>query len=32
MSRDYTAPRWLAGAHAQTIYPALFAGAGRISP
>ena len=24
MSRDYTAPRWLAGAHAQTIYPALF--------
>jgi hypothetical protein len=24
MNRDYTAPRWLAGAHAQTIYPALF--------
>ena len=24
MSRDYSAPRWLAGAHAQTIYPALF--------
>ena len=24
MSRDYAAPRWLAGAHAQTIYPALF--------
>jgi predicted alpha/beta-fold hydrolase len=23
MSRDYAAPRWLAGAHAQTIYPAL---------
>lgn len=22
-SRDYAAPRWLAGAHAQTIYPAL---------
>jgi len=24
MSADYLAPRWLAGAHAQTIYPALF--------
>jgi predicted alpha/beta-fold hydrolase len=24
MSREYCAPRWLAGAHAQTIYPALF--------
>ena len=23
-SPDYSAPRWLAGAHAQTIYPALF--------
>jgi len=23
-SLDYSAPRWLAGAHAQTIYPALF--------
>ena len=28
MSLDYRAPSWLAGSHAQTIYPALFKGRG----